>query len=421
VVFDTSGAIGNVAVGTNAAAAFQASGTNNIVQGSLAFQSDDGTKVTVSLADPDDAGQLLASGSTSVTTPYDGVNGLKDGDLTINGVSIKAADTSADKASAEFASDGSRILSSNKTLSGISIASAINEVSEETGVTAIVNTTEVVGGTAVSQAEANAFENGDQAGIYINGVDIGAVTLQADSGNNIDSAKARADAIALINQSSGQTGVTAIDNGESISLSAADGRNISIAIDDRSGSSASIGRVFGLDAAQDGIGEATFGQGGTSTNSSVEADTYETTYSTVRLTSAQEITIDVGSEGNTELEGLGFSVGTYGGGEDGQFLSDIDISTFEGAQSAITAIDNAIGQVASQRADLGAIQNRLESTVSNLQITSENLNAANSRIQDADFAAETAELQRTNVLQQAGISVLAQANAAGQQVLSLLG
>ncbi|TNC83404.1 MAG: flagellin, partial [Thalassolituus sp.] len=110
-----------------------------------------------------------------------------------------------------------------------------------------------------------------------------------------------------------------------------------------------------------------------------------------------------------------------GGGEDGQALSDIDISTFEGATKALTAIDNAIGQVASQRADLGAIQNRMESTVSNLQVTSENLNAANSRIQDADFAAETAELSRTQVLQQAGISVLAQANAAGQQVLSLLG
>ena len=102
-------------------------------------------------------------------------------------------------------------------------------------------------------------------------------------------------------------------------------------------------------------------------------------------------------------------------------MKDIDITTVEGATNALIAVDNAIGQVASQRADLGAIQNRMESTVSNLQVTSENLNAANSRIQDADFAAETAELQRTNVLQQAGISVLAQANAAGQQVLSLLG
>ena len=127
------------------------------------------------------------------------------------------------------------------------------------------------------------------------------------------------------------------------------------------------------------------------------------------------------TNGNTELEALGFVSGTYGGGEDGQFLKDIDISSVEGATAALTAVDNAIGQVASQRADLGAVQNRLESTVKNLQVTSENLNAANSRIKDADFAAETAELQRTNVLQQAGISVLAQANAAGQQVLSLLG
>ncbi|MFT7411090.1 MAG: flagellin, partial [Oleispira sp.] len=113
--------------------------------------------------------------------------------------------------------------------------------------------------------------------------------------------------------------------------------------------------------------------------------------------------------------------GTFGGGEDGQALADLDISTLDGANKALVAVDNAIAQVSSQRADLGAIQNRIESTVSGLQVTSENLNAANSRIQDADFAAETAELQRTNVLQQAGISVLAQANASGQQVLSLLG
>jgi len=87
----------------------------------------------------------------------------------------------------------------------------------------------------------------------------------------------------------------------------------------------------------------------------------------------------------------------------------------------MTAIDNAIGAIASQRADLGAIQNRMESTVANLAVTSENLSAANSRIQDADFAAETAELSRTQVLQQAGISILAQANQGPQQVLSLLG
>lgn len=424
VVVDASGAAFTMGIGTVAVAATSAADTNDYVQGRLAFQSDDGNEVTVSLADPDNSGQLLAT-TSAVKATYSGVNGLEDGDLAINGVSIKAADKAADTASAEFASDGARILSSNKSLSAIAIADAINGVSGETGVSASVNETVVVGSGntgAVTQAEANAFENGDQAALYINGVSLGSVTLQ-DDGGNIDFSKARADTISLINQNTGQTGVTAIDNGESITLTAADGRNVSVAIDDQSGKAESIGKVIGLDSAIAGIGEASFGNRttGASTLSTTEADTYQTTYGTVKLTSAKEIDIDVASNGKTELEALGFSVGGFGGGENGEFLSEIDISTFEGAQSAITAIDNAIGAVASQRADLGAIQNRIESTVSNLSITSENLSAANSRIQDADFAAETAELSRTQVLQQAGISILAQANQSGQQVLSLLG
>ena len=126
------------------------------------------------------------------------------------------------------------------------------------------------------------------------------------------------------------------------------------------------------------------------------------------------------TNGKDEVEALGLSVGTFGGGESGQFLTEIDISTFEGATEALTAIDNAIGQVASQRADLGAIQNRFESTIQNQQIASENMQASNSRIRDADFAAETAELSRTQVLQQAGLSILTQANAQPQNVLQLL-
>jgi flagellin len=131
--------------------------------------------------------------------------------------------------------------------------------------------------------------------------------------------------------------------------------------------------------------------------------------------------VGVASGGKDELEAMGLTAGKFGGGENGQFLTEIDVSTFEGATAALTAIDNAIGSIAGQRADLGALQNRIESTVSNLAITSENLSAANSRIQDADFAAETAELSRTQVLQQAGISILSQANQGPQQVLSLLG
>jgi flagellin len=141
----------------------------------------------------------------------------------------------------------------------------------------------------------------------------------------------------------------------------------------------------------------------------------------VTLESAGEFEVSLGTEGVDELAALGFQEGSYGGASDGTFLKDIDISTYQGAQDAITAIDNALKTVSSQRAELGALQNRFESTSSNLQITSENLAAANSRIRDADFAAETAELSRTQVLQQAGISILAQANQLPQQVLSLLG
>ncbi|WP_404361740.1 flagellin [Marinobacter sp.] len=102
------------------------------------------------------------------------------------------------------------------------------------------------------------------------------------------------------------------------------------------------------------------------------------------------------------------------------FVKDLDISTFVGAQKALEIADAALEEVTTARADMGAVQNRFESTIANLATTSENLSAANSRILDADFAAETAKLSKAQVLQQAGISVLAQANARPQQVLSLL-
>lgn len=389
------------------------------LSGELKFLSDDGQDVNVTLSDPTTGGELFATKSQSVD--YTGVNGLEDGDLLINDVTIGGALTEADTASATVSSDGSKILSSEKSQSAIAIAAAINKVSDETKVSATVNATKVVGGDG-TKADVSKFEEGDQAGLFINGVDVGVITLQNEGGGTtIDKDRARADALKLINQSSGKTGVVAVDNGVSLTLEAKDGRNISIAIDDKSGANASIGALFGLDAGVNGIGEKTFGKESVGTVTSAEASAYETTYGTVSLNSGKEFTVKGGANGNDELGALGLSAGTYGGGKDGQFLKDVDVSTVEGAQAALTAIDNALAQVSSNRADLGAVQNRLDSTVKNLQVSSENLNAANSRIKDADFAAETAELQRTNVLQQAGISILAQANTSGQRVLSLLG
>jgi flagellin len=101
-------------------------------------------------------------------------------------------------------------------------------------------------------------------------------------------------------------------------------------------------------------------------------------------------------------------------------FTNLNISTIDGADKAILAMDGALEQVNSARANLGAIQNRFESVIANLQTTAENMTATRSRILDADFAVETANLTRGQIMQQAGTAILAQANTLPQSVLSLL-
>ena len=102
-------------------------------------------------------------------------------------------------------------------------------------------------------------------------------------------------------------------------------------------------------------------------------------------------------------------------------LTSLDVSQKEGAQNSLAVIDMAIEKVSGQRASLGAIQNRLISTSNNLETTNENLSAANSRIRDVDYASAAADNAKNNILNQAGTSVLGQANAQGQNALRLLG
>lgn len=250
--------------------------------------------------------------------------------------------------------------------SAIAKAEAINRVSEESGVTAEVISTRV-NSAAVTAAAAT---------IIINNLTI-SIAAQSDVGRQVDAI------VSAVNGVAGQTGVTAeVLDGDQYTLVAADGRNINIAVGT-------------------GTGGLTAG----------------TTAGGIALKGAGQIEL---STGTGAIGSSGFSVGKYGGGESGQLLKDVDISTVAGAEKALKAIDNALSTVARNAASLGAIQSRFESTISNLSATNENLAAANSRIRDADFAAETAALSRSQVLQQAGISVLAQANARPQQALSLL-
>ncbi|WP_312976936.1 flagellin [Stutzerimonas nitrititolerans] len=130
-------------------------------------------------------------------------------------------------------------------------------------------------------------------------------------------------------------------------------------------------------------------------------------------------TYAAGTATGTALTAVDFSGATAVADTDNR-VKDIDISNAAGAQAAVLVIDDAIKQIDSQRAELGAVQNRFENTIANLQNIGENVSAAKGRIQDTDYAAETAALSKNQILQQAGTAILAQANQLPQAVLSLL-
>ena len=142
----------------------------------------------------------------------------------------------------------------------------------------------------------------------------------------------------------------------------------------------------------------------------------DSTAGTINLTSASAINI---TKTGTTAGLTGFTTATQAASTT-TGLTTLDVSSFSGAQLAIQQIDSALDQVNSARATLGAVQSRFTSVVTNLQTTNENLSASRSRIQDADFAAETANLTRAQILQQAGTAILAQANSVPNNVLTLL-
>jgi len=141
-----------------------------------------------------------------------------------------------------------------------------------------------------------------------------------------------------------------------------------------------------------------------------------TYYGTVAITGINEDLVIAG----TAAANAGQTVGTTTAVLAGTTIANTDISSVAGANAAIASVDSALTNINSSRASLGAIQNRFESVVSSIATSTENLSAARSRILDADFAAETAQLTRNQILQQAGVSILSQANSLPQLVLSLL-
>ncbi|MEZ4598767.1 MAG: flagellin [Syntrophotaleaceae bacterium] len=263
--------------------------------------------------------------------------------------------------------------------SAASVAAGINAFSATTGVSATANATTVNLG-AVS-LDADGLAAGEFA---INGVDIMLASVQAADANG-----ALTDAI---NAVSNQTGVTAeMNSSNQMVLTASDGRNIQLEAD--------------------GNGDALFG------SLDLTAVQDEVIVGSVTLSSENAIVINQGTAAGS---GMTFTAGTTNV-TTANSMTNVDISTQSGANSAITNIDRAIAQIDSSRGDLGAVQNRFESTIANLNNVAENLSAARSRILDADIAQETSNMTKQNILQQAGVSILAQANQAPQLALSLLG
>ena len=252
---------------------------------------------------------------------------------------------------------------------------------------------------------------GDTYSLRLNGVDVFAT---ADTSAAALTTQQIADAI---NTQTATTGVTATLTGANLRLSSIDGRTIAIGQDLGGGAAGGITAGAGGATTVNGV---TFIDGVIGTVAQVVAGT--STAGTDNAAAENRGTLVFSATENVVFSANGTAFGLAGNtiARDTTTLSSVTVATVSGANDAIRRVDSALTSVSNLRSTFGAIQNRFESTINNLQTTTENLSASRSRILDADFAAETAELTRTQILQQAGTAILAQANQLPQNVLSLL-
>jgi flagellin len=261
------------------------------------------------------------------------------------------------------------------------MATAINAVAGQTGVQATANATVVTGTAGLTAVNVDGVTNQ----IWVDGVNIGPVNILA---NDSDGALQKA-----INQTTNQTGVAAtVDMNGKLVLTAKDGRNITVKV---------------VNAGAGTIGATNLGMAAADGANWTSSGNYT-------LVSDSSFSVTGNAPGKAGLSALTTAVDLT------TSINTVSLTTQANATQAIIKTDYALRQVNSIRADLGAVTNRLEVTVSNLTTISENLAASDSRIRDADFAYETAQLTKNQILQQAGVAILAQANTTPQAALTLL-
>jgi len=319
----------------------------------------------------DDAGLISGSDIDGALSVFDG---NADGNFTLNGVDYSYVGTAA--------SGGA-----NLTISRLDGEDMTVELTS-------TNATDVNGfANQIERAAATVVTNGTPA-VPVNytlSLDGQGLDLSPYYDGGADITISQADLVGAINSVSGFSAAT---NGASIDITKTDGSNFTIT------------------------------QGGTDTTVDNEGLTGITATETRRgaissiTSTGEDLVIGGNNVGYAGLSGQAATTTAVITGGTG--VGSIDISGAPGAQAAIETADRALGTINTSRASLGAIQNRFESVVSSIQTTSENLSAARSRIRDTDFAEETAALTRSQILQQAGVSILSQANSLPQNVLALL-
>jgi flagellin len=394
----------------------------------LAVQAANGTNSAVDrLALDQEVQQMIAETQRVATqTQFNGIN-LLDGTFSGQTFQVGANQNQtvaiSSISNAQTSALGSNMLSTGGTLMNRALAAGATVPAGFAAETDLTLTTATGGTTAAISYAADAGANAIADAINTAGANVGLSATATNSatlsslasagtvtmtlnGQAISAAVTTTSDLsalaAAINGVSGTTGVSASfadsNNRSSMSLTTTDGRDITMLDFNNSGATKTVSLTGGN-------GTAVTLTGGAATDSTRIVGKVDIYSSQGAITAALANTDAFASAGATS------SFSSVGG---------LSVTTSSNAQAALRVVDDALRQVNGARASLGAIQNRFESTIDNLKVSSENLTASRSRVLDADFAEETSKLTRSQILQQAGTAMLAQANAAPQGVLALL-
>jgi flagellin len=380
-----------LAMSGTATAAATGLGATGTYAGNYTLRSTSGDSITIgtlagkTLSNSDlVAGTYAANTALMVSSQRDGSTSapteLSSGDMRINGYAIGETFTSDDTASAVTTA-------STKASSAIAIAAAINRRTSLTGVTAAANDNILTG---------SSFTAATVSSIFLNGQTIGVSFTSSTSLDEI---------VTALTPYEGRTGVTATNNGSGLTLTASDGRNISIGLSD--GSGAVAGTAIGLG----GLGLT----GAAATSAGAMGF-----IGTVSLSSDAAFTISQGTNGTTNMQTLGFMAGTYGGAADDTKVSELDISSQTGGSTALTVIDAAIEMVSAYQTRVGGMATLLDLKVEGLDQSTVTTTAAYGNIVDADIAEETANLTSAQIKSDSASAMLAQANLMTKDMVTYL-